>query len=229
MTTFNIDIVKKNMTLVGSNEYEELLQENKELHNKVRLLTNDLIKINNESIKLNNELVSRNLEIEILRKENEELKEKIKYLESKIEAHEITITEQKNTIEKLENKVLLLTDDMEIIKNNKIYEKIIVGLQDFNALELLENKVSNPNILRKLRKNRINVCHYINDDYEEYKKNICINILIDKINNANNTVLEMIEDEYPGLLHTIQPYLIKKPVKNGNHGFIKIKTNWWNR
>ena len=111
------------MVIIQLSEYNRLKQENTELHNKISQLTN-------ESTKLNTDILEKNLEIEMLRKENQELREKIKILENKI-------NEQNQEIIKLKK-------DNDNRNNKEILKQIRLAIQDLNALERLETKVSDP-------------------------------------------------------------------------------------
>jgi predicted RNase H-like nuclease (RuvC/YqgF family) len=81
------------MMIIDPVEYNRLIQENTELHNKISQLTN-------ESTKLNTDILEKNLEIEMLRKENQELREKIKILEDKIDEQNQEIIKLKKENEK---------------------------------------------------------------------------------------------------------------------------------
>jgi chromosome segregation ATPase len=229
--------------IVSLNEYEKLIQENIELHQRIHMLTNE------SNSKLNNELMPKNLEIELLRKENEELKNRIKILEEKIKEQDISIQNQKIIIKKQEKKIkkqnkkinnlknelgitkneLGITknelettkNDLELVKNKlkntdkmKNYKKIIIGIQDLNSLEKLESKLNVPNELSNLKNERINTCHFINSNYSQLEKDLRINFLIDKINNIDSDVLDMFNNIYPNLINDLKPFLVKKTLSN---------------
>lgn len=190
---------------VELSEYNRLKQENTELHNRINQLTH-------ESSMLNVCILEKNLEIDMLRKENQELREKIKILENKIENQQKEIDDLKK-----EN------DDR---KNNELFKKIMIGIQDLNALELLEKSISNDE-LRNLRNDRVGDCHYINSNYSQQEKDIRINILIDRIKKIPQVVSNKFEDLYPNLLNDLEPFLKKRDV-NFNQKFVNRANDWWN-
>jgi chromosome segregation ATPase len=235
------------MVIVQLLEYNRLKQENIDLHNKLNLLTN-------ESTKLNADLLSKNLELEILRKENQELREKIKILEEKITIQDKNINELKENstnkdiridvlekeiinkdiritnIEKENNTLKLDIKELKednINRNNKdLLKKIIIGIQDLNALEKLETKVADSYELMNLRNDRVDDCHYINSNYSQLEKDIRINILIDNINNASENIINKFDTLYPNLLNELKPFLIKKDI-NYNQRIFDRANNWW--
>ena len=235
------------MVIVQLLEYNRLKQENIDLHNKLNLLTN-------ESTKLNADLLAKNLELEILRKENQELREKIKMLEEKITIQDKNINELKENIankdiridvleKEIINKDIRITNlekennilkldikelkEDNINRNNKdLLKKIIIGIQDLNALEKLETKVADSYELMNLRNDRIDDCHYINSNYSQLEKDIRINILIDNINNASENIINKFDTLYPNLLNELKPFLIKKDI-NYNQRIFDRANNWW--
>ena len=200
------------MMIIDPAEYNRLKQENTELHNKISQLTN-------ESTKLNTDILEKNLEIEMLRKENQELREKIKMLEDKINEQNQEIFKQKKEIDDLKK-------ENENRNNKELLKKIIIGIQDLNALERLETKVSDPSELINLHNDRIDECHYINSNYTQQEKDVRINILIDNINTIPNDVLNKFDVLYPNLLNELKPHLIKKNT-NYNQKLIDRANNWW--
>jgi len=221
------------MVIVQLLEYNRLKQENIDLHNKLNLLTN-------ESTKLNTDLLAKNLELEILRKENQELRDKIKMLEEKITNQDKNINELTENIANKDIRINILEKDNKILKldikelkedninrNNKdMLKKIIIGIQDLNALEKLETKVSDSYELMNLRNDKIDECHYINSNYSQLEKDIRINILIDNINSASENILNKFNNLYPNLLNELKPFLIKKDI-NHNQRIFDRANNWW--
>jgi chromosome segregation ATPase len=216
----NFVTMKVDCIMVQEVEYIRLNQENKELRTKIEALTN-------ESIKLNTDIMSKNLEIEILRKENQELKEKLKLLEDRITNQDSQISKLKGDNKNLKIEITDLKLYNQKRKNKEILNKIILGLQDYNALDKLETKLSDPTELIYLHNDRIDECHYINTNYSQLEKDFRINILIDKINNADMDVLTMFDNKYPNLLNDLKPYLVKKNISNINQRFIDRTNNWW--
>ncbi len=153
-----------------------------------------------------------------LLKENEELKARVSSLEKEL----------KNTNKALDDtkdELAIIRKDLDTFKNNKLFQKIIVGLQDLNSWELLEKKVSQPKILMRLRQNRISECHYIDNYYDPNEKEIRRNILIDKIN-ENTWIQNKLNTIYPDLLNTLKPFLQKREVVVDDE-LINFANNWW--
>jgi outer membrane murein-binding lipoprotein Lpp len=229
---------KENYELICKN-YNNLVKENEELQNKVRELTNvniTLIKIIEHNSKI---IENKDKTIEELKRENEELRARIAFLEQELKTtnkdlqdtkQELATTKQELTATKQE--LTIVRNDFNIFKNNIenniLYKKIIMGIQDYNAIEMLETKLDDPIELQYLRDDRVEECHYINKKQNPTKqeKDIKINILIDKINTAPKVVIDKFENMYPKLLDTIKPFLIKRDVEV-NERITMRANNWW--
>jgi hypothetical protein len=183
------------MMIIDPVEYNRLIQENTELHNKISQLTN-------ESTKLNTNILEKNLEIEMLRKENTELREKIKILEDKIDEQNQEITKLKKENENRNNKEIL--------------KQIRLAIQDLNSIEQLEKNLSQPynNALTLLRNNRNNDSHFIikpmnniqgdRQEVIEYKKYL----ILQKLKNLSQEIITRIETTYGnGLIKELITYL----------------------
>lgn len=195
------------MITIPLDDYNKLVKENQYLHNKL----NDLTAFNNTLIKI---IENKDKTIEELQRENEELKTRIAYLEKEL----------KDTKKELAT----IKTDFDAFKNNMLYKKIIMGLQDYNAIDMLETKLEDPTELQSLREDRVDECHYINKKLNpsQQEKDIKINILIDKINSAPNEVLAKFETMYPGLLEQLKPFLAKRDVEI-NEKINKKALAWW--
>jgi predicted RNase H-like nuclease (RuvC/YqgF family) len=203
METGNYEIICKN--------FNKLLKENEELQNKVRelsIINGILVKIIEHKDKI---IENKDKTIEELQKENEELKARVSFLEKEL----------KNTKDEL----AIVKKDLNTLKTNKLFQKIIIGLQDLNSWELLEKKISQPKILMRLRQNRIGDCHYIDNYFDLNEKEIRRNILIDKIN-ENIEVQNKINTLYPKLLEILQPFLEKREVILDDD-IVLLANNWW--
>jgi hypothetical protein len=108
--------------------------------------------------------IDHNIDIKLLKEENIKLKNIINELENKIKEQDIKI-----------NKLV----------NNNYIKKLLYAFQDLNSKESLEKifKISNSKLIRHLRNNRNEFCHYIyNDDNNNdvlYKEKILYEKLID--------------------------------------------------
>lgn len=233
-------IADVNYFVIPENEYERLIEENKQLKieiNEIYLKEREL-----------REIVRKNdLTIKELREENNLLKEELKKLKEKIESQDETIKSQNEKIksqdEKIKSQNEKITSMEEIIKdltkinksNNekKFFYNLITALQDVNNLYKLETKIPT---LKILRRNRIDINHYINNYFDDIEINLYINILIEKIENANIDFINMFNYKYPNLLNDIKPELKKTEInieKVEDQDFkLKIKSiiedaNYW--
>ena len=129
-------------------------------------------------------------------------------------------------IDEQNQEIIKLKKENENRNNKDLLKKIIIGIQDLNALERLETKVSDPTELINLHNDRIDECHYINSNYSQQEKDVRINILIDNINTIPNEVLNKFDVLYPNLLSVLKPHLIKRNI-NYNQKLIDRANNWW--
>ena len=124
------------------------------------------------------------------------------------------------------------------IENDKLYKKYIIAIQDINGKWKLEQDKSITHVLLKLKANRVDECHYINEkDYENYKDesyvdsyhNKQIIILKNKIMNMPHIIRDKINKYYPNLLDTIILHIDHK-VNNidlTNDEDTEYINDWW--
>lgn len=210
-----------NYLVIPENEYERLIEENKQLKIEIN-------KIYQKERELREIIRNNELTIEELRKENRLLKEELDKLKEKIESQDIIIKLQDDKIKSQDDKIKSQDEKIKSLneevydlisenKMNKIYkfiDKLITALQDINNLNNLYYLEPQIPDLKNLRKDRIENNHYIDYESKNLIKNIYINILIDKIENANKESLEIFNDLYPNLLNNIKPFLIKSNLDN---------------
>lgn len=222
---------KENYELICKN-YNNLVKENEELQNKVRELTNvniTLIKIIEHNSKI---IENKDKTIEELKRENEELRARIAFLEQELKTTNKDLQDTKQELATTKQELTIVRNNFDTFKNNIenniLYKKIIIGIQDYNAIEMLETKLDDPTELQYLRDDRVDECHYINKKQNPTKqeKDIKINILIDKINTAPKAIIDKFENMYPKLLDTIKPFLIKRDVEVNERITIRAN-NWW--
>lgn len=222
---------KENYELICKN-YNNLVKENEELQNKVRELTNvniTLIKIIEHNSKI---IENKDKTIEELKRENEELRARIAFLEQEHKTTNKDLQDTKQELATTKQELTIVRNNFDTFKNNIenniLYKKIIMGIQDYNAIEMLETKLDDPTELQYLRDDRVDECHYINKKQNPTKqeKDIKINILIDKINTAPKAIIDKFENMYPKLLDTIKPFLIKRDVEV-NERITMRANNWW--
>jgi chromosome segregation ATPase len=212
--------------MISPNEYQELLNENEKLRKELQRF------INNETI-FHSVILDKDKTINELREENKMLKNKLKSLEKQIDILNIKNTEHEKEYKNLKtehedlkiNHENLKTEhtnlkidhndlknEIQNMKNNKTFDKFIIAIQDLNRLELLETKVSNStkDILQELRDDRIDDCHYINDNDTQQRKDDKRNILYDEIKSMPQSIKDMFDTEYPNLLNDIESFIINK-------------------
>jgi len=222
----------------------ELNDKNTILSSKIENLENELTntkeKLNTTTQELaitKTELATTKEELAITKAELSTTKEELGITKAELATtkEELGITKAELAITKEELKTV--RTELDTIKSNKLLMKFIMGLQDLNAWEKLEKKVANPNILLRLRRNRVGECHYIDNDYELIEKEIRRNILIDKLNGSDD-IKKMLDTMYPELLDTLTPYLAKREIQitldddNTNtisDGDIEDMTQWANK
>ena len=202
---------------VQKSEYDKVKQENYELHTKIFNLTANQQTLH-DTIKNRDEIIlARDKTIEELQKENNILKLRIKELEDKISKLEldnkslnkkIDILEKENKEIKEENRIIK-EDNKEIHKqltkmmNKTIFNKYTKAIQDVNRLEQFEKHLNNPKYMIQLREDRVDECHYINDNDTSDEQKKKMNILYEKINNMSNEVKKMFNRRYPNLINNI--------------------------
>lgn len=213
------------MITIPLDDYNKLLTENQYLHNKL----NDLTAFNNTLIKI---IEHKDKTIEELKRENEELKARIAYLEKELISTKQELATTKQELATTKQELATVRDDFNTFKsntlNNILYKKIIMGLQDYNAIEMLETKLEDSSELESLREDRVDECHYINKKLKPttQEKDIKINILIEKINNAPIKVLDKFNNMYPSLLEQLKPFLVHRDVEP-NEKITKRANAWW--
>lgn len=209
INSYQIDNMSMNCTtiLIPLSEYEKIKQENNELRKKL----DEYVAVINL---LQNLLVNKDKTIEELKKENIELKYRITELERK----------QETTNKELQETKI----DLQNFKNSILYNKLIVGIQDYNAMDKLETQIVNNEELKNLREDRVSEYHYIKNDATQQEKNIKINMLVENISNAPKMVIDMFEDTYPNLLETLKPFLVKRIVEENAKITLKAQ-RWWIR
>jgi hypothetical protein len=185
------------------NDYEInlLLQEYNNYVIKINELKNTYIdndtKLNDIIDKEHNNIlytftIDHNIDIKLLKEENIKLKNIINELENKIKEQDIKIN--KLEIENKEQSIKIKEQDTKIkeqdikinkLVNNNYIKKLLYAFQDLNSKESLEKifKISNSKLIRHLRNNRNEFCHYIyNDDNNNdvlYKEKILYEKLIE--------------------------------------------------
>jgi hypothetical protein len=195
---------------IQKSEYDKVKQENYELHTKIFNLTANQQTLH-DTIKNRDEIIlARDKTIEELQKENNILKIRIKELEDKISKLELDNKSLNTKIDILEkDNRTIKEDNKEIHKqltkmmNKSIFNKYTKAIQDVNRLEQFEKQLNNPRYMIQLREDRVDECHYINDNDTSDEQKKKMNILYEKINNMSNEVKKMFNRRYPNLINNI--------------------------
>lgn len=80
--------------------------------------------------------------------------------------------------------------------------------------------------LLKLKKKRINECHYLNNNNNTALVNDERTVLLDKINNMNSKVEKVFNHKYPNLLANIKQYIVTTPT-NPLQNVLDDINEWW--
>lgn len=198
--------IPTNVVLIDSKEYMQLYNENRELKEKIcQLYSNERT--------LQQTIENGKATIEELRKENNELKEKL----SKVERELRDTNEELQSLKSLFNK--------ELTKNK--YKKYLVAIQDTNRYYQLESNMNRKyaKTLHKLRENRVDECHYINDNGDQSEKDFRVKILHDKLKNMDEGTQVMFDKRYPDLINGLLSYIT--PINNDVDDDIIDDVNFW--
>ena len=155
------------------NKYNDLKNENAELKNKLHMLDNQI-----SDHFLQN--VSNNITIEILQtqivnleKENKFLNERILQLEKSNQELKRDNIKQNERISKQNERISKQNERIDELINKQHIQKIIMAVQDLNAMFELEKHI-NDTKLSRLRNFRNNICHYFDDlndtEFLKFKK-----------------------------------------------------------
>ena len=108
-----------------------------------------------------------------------------------------------------EENIIIKEDNKETHKqltkiiNRTIFNKYTKAIQYVNRLEQFEKQLNNPKYMIQLREDRVDDCHYINDNDTQDEQKKKMNILYEKINNMSNEVKKMFNRRYPNLINNI--------------------------
>jgi len=186
------------LTIVEKKIHSLMYEENISAKAKISELTN----IKTE---LFDALTKKNIDIDNLKEENNKLKIQLEQIQNEMKNINHNYDELKIKHDSLENEI-------QKIKNDKAFDKFVIAIQDLNREESLEKKVNGKTqkILQELRENRIDECHYINDNDSQQRKDDKRNILYDEIKNMPKALRDMFDKYYPNVLNDIDKYIINK-------------------
>ena len=214
---------------------EELQRENTELKLRITVLEKELADTKHELEDTKKELADTKKELNETKqeladtkKELEETNKELADTKHELEETKKELADTKHELEETKKELTTVKDSVNKMMNNTLYKKIIMGIQDYNALEMLEKQMTDPTELQYLRDDRVDECHYINKKHNPTKQeqDIKINILIDKINTAPKCVLDMYENIYPSLLQQLEPFLVKRVIVEDER-IIRRANAWW--
>jgi hypothetical protein len=174
------------------------------------IITEKYNEIKNENIILNSKIENQNVIINelkednrLLKEDNRLLKEDNKLLNKKIDDQNIIINNQNIIINELREENKILKNKINKMENNIMHKKYLYAIQDLNSIELLEKKLPCASSLIKLKQERINDAHYIND----YDNNILIDqkiyVLHEKLINMPTEIKDKFNKRYPNVLNDI--------------------------
>ena len=171
-------------------------------------------------------------EIEDLKIEKQEFVKKITAIEkeNKESKEKIIVLEKDN--KELNNKILVLENKINNSEFEKIITKFITAIQDLNSKNNLEKKIILKKSLFKLRKQRNNNNHYIDEDCNNYEID-CRNLyLLNKLKELSNEQIKLINNricKQEDLIGEIIKYLdsnIDKSIQINDDELEDIE-NWW--
>lgn len=206
--------------------YKALIIENNNLKIQLTGYTIAMSTLINElsEQKAKNQILSEKL------KDQDELNKKIESLTKENNDLKKLITDQGNKIQTLEKENANLNNRMEKMEMKFLFDKYIIAIQDVNRSNCLEININNKDIckqLKKLRCDRVNECHYLDEENDDHTLiNDKKTILVDKINAMPSIVKDMFNKKYPGLLDSVLPcIIINKTIPSQDN--INEICGWW--
>jgi chromosome segregation ATPase len=168
--------------------------------------------LTNTKMELFDILTKKNVDIDNLKEENNKLKIQLEQIQNEMEIINYNYNGLKMKHDELTMKHDGLQQEITEMKNNKAFDRFVIAIQDLNREESLEKKVSSrtQKILQELREDRIDDCHYINDNDSKQKKDDKRNILYDEIKNMPKSLRDMFDNLYPNVLNDIDKYIINQ-------------------
>lgn len=209
------------MCVINQIEYNNLIKENIELKTKILQL------YDNERT-FRQLIETKDRTIEELKNENIELRQRLETLEKKYNILEDEHNKLKSRYNILELKHNILESKLEEMFHRDAINKFIIAIQDTNRLIGLDTMVDlqTKTELLKLKKKRINGCHYLNNNDNTALVNDKRTVLLDKINNINPEVEKVFNHKYPNLLANIKRYIVTTPT-NPLQNVLDDIDEWW--
>jgi chromosome segregation ATPase len=191
-------------------EILELMTENTNLNTEVADLNTEVGDLKHENKILRTEIVVLKTEVAELKAENKVLKHENKILNREVDELKTEIAELKTENKTLKTEVDELKTENRKRKIRELYNQTIRAIQDINRADSLEKKLKNPQLC-KLRRQRVDLSHYIDEsddiDYQNKRKKFLF-LYFDKIDTETVELIydkftkEMVDDVLEHISHT---------------------------
>jgi chromosome segregation ATPase len=178
---------------------QDLTQQNELLREKIKDLEASVLELKNENKQLNTEIVDLKTEIVELKTENKQLKTEIVDLKTEIVDLKTEIVDLKNENKQLKTEIVELKTENKQLKTEKIIAKLMVVIQDLNAVDSLETKATSyTRKLSRFRKKRNGEFHFImkngntddDSELEIQEKKYIIKLFLNKLNEETISLFE---------------------------------------
>jgi chromosome segregation ATPase len=195
---------------------QDLTQQNELLREKIKDLEASVLELKTENKQLKTEIVELKTEIVGLKTEIVELKNENKQLKTEIVELKTEIVELKTENKQLKTEIVELKTENKQLKTNKIISKLMVVIQDLNAIDSLETKATSyTKKLTRFRKKRNGEFHFImkngnkDDDDSELEiqeKKYIIKLFLNKLNEETISLFER-NNNVVGLVSYLKTHL----------------------
>jgi hypothetical protein len=220
-----IGITKENF-----DEYNRLIEENKELKNQLHQYQNETNRLNQQFIKDQETIIqlkkqNKELRYELkilkeqfkqIKKDNIELKERVSVLEHDNQELKKDNRELKKDNQELTENCFDMKNKLNLLTNKALITNIIIALQDINDRLDIENSLKQPSkqLLYDFRQKRNNLCHLILNDEDETLQLNKEKILLEIISNLNKNAKRRLNKEVSNELLQIFINKIKNDLHN---------------
>jgi chromosome segregation ATPase len=195
---------------------QDLTQQNELLREKIKDLEASVLELKTENKQLKTEIVELKTEIVGLKTEIVELKNENKQLKTEIVELKTEIVELKTENKQLKTEIVELKTENKQLKTEKNIAKLMVVIQDLNAIDSLETKATSyTKKLTRFRKKRNGEFHFImkngnkDDDDSELEiqeKKYIIKLFLNKLNEETISLFER-NNNVVGLVSYLKTHL----------------------
>jgi hypothetical protein len=224
------------MISVNKMEYEHLLNEHKSLK---LILSRTLGYEYKEELTSSLTLEELTLENKVLHARIQQLDVKLdieiqknKCLETRIESLEQDNIQLKSENIQLKSENIQLREDIKDLKSEiqdiklkELYNQFMIAIQDINRMYSLEQILKN-SAFTNLRSNRINSCHYINENDSQELTNAKITVLYEKLQSMNDSIRKKLNQKYPNVIRDVLSQI--KPLQGLSEDDLEDANDWWN-